>query len=124
MPAHADNVPSMAKTAPEHLRLNHTSAMGADRWCILTFIRQSQRRNHAPVRLPAGAAYLAGSTSVYRMMNQPAYSGATSFFSRLNTARGIRLATLWKGRESSLVLGVDNDGYLGFRLDDAILDSN
>jgi hypothetical protein len=53
-------------------------------------------------------------------MSTPAYLDRSSVFKRLMEIRSLRLMTLWQGRDTALVFGVDDSGYLGVSLDEAV----
>ena len=115
----ADELPPAAET--EHHRLDHTEE-SADRWCILAFIENSRQERYLDgprsSQLPS-AIYRA---PAYSLSAAPlAYSDATSPMSRLNALRDFRLATLWRGKQSELVFGVDDAGYLGVHLEDSLV---
>lgn len=115
----ADRLPLAAET--EHHRLDHTEAPGADRWCILAFIENSRKERYLEGPRPSqppSSIYRAPSYSL--SATPPAYTDATSLMSRLNALRDFRLATLWRGRQSELVFGVDDAGYLGVHLEDTL----
>lgn len=115
----AEELPAASET--EYHRLNHTDTPGADRWCILQFIENSRQERYV-----TGARSAQPHSTVYRATGYslaaapPAYTDASSLVSRLNALRDFRLATVWRGKQSELVFGVDDAGYLGLHLEDAL----
>lgn len=97
-------------------------AAAADRWSIRAFLRRSESRTNPRRQAHAPPAR---SDRWYRSAYAQ-YTDTSSPLSRLKALRNWRLATLWRGRESSLVLGLVDDAYFGVRLDadDPLTDRN
>ena len=105
----------------ELLTVSHSTPWFAGRWCISTFIDQSRK--------PGAAQATRYRSPVYRFVSEPAYSLAGAhpaydteppLVSRLKALRTLRMMTLWQGRESALVFGLNESGYIGIRLDEAL----
>ena len=87
------------------------------RWCIETFLAKEKAERSSEAH---GSRVL----STYRPLRhgtvaEPTYSDQSSLLSRLKGLRNFRLATLWRGKDSALVLTVIDDAYVGVRLDEA-----
>ncbi len=120
--AHGDD--SAAVEGNSHadlLTVRHSTPWFAGRWCISTFIDRSRKPGlvqAAPYRSPA-----------YRFVSEPSFSLAGAYpaydtepplVTRLKALRTLRMMTLWQGRDSALVFGLNESGYIGIRLDEAL----
>lgn len=110
----------------EVLDLEQLASPYAQRWCILTFITESRdlRRPDDPdYDDPYYRVLNAGFASPpYRSLahDYPEHADQPSPIDRLMALRRLRLMTLWRGRDSALVLGLNESGYFGVRLDDTV----
>lgn len=107
--------------AVDTLPLGTTTAY-PDRWCIETFIAESRR-----IR-PAGAArsrtlvpYAFSPSSADELLAgaDPEFVDSSSLYNRLKALSKLRLMTLWRGRDSALVVALNESGILGLTLDEA-----
>ena len=103
----------------EQLALRAATAVYPDRWCVKTFVRSN--RGDLPDR--QSSAFIPGDGSYLLPTNSPLYSNDSSLASRLIALRTMRLATLWRGRNQALVVGLSKSGYLGIRLDEVYASS-
>lgn len=93
-----------------------TQTYEGGRWCIATFLANANSdRPHPNLSSHRSPLRLSRRVDVA----QPNYSDQSSLLSRLKGLRNFRLATLWRGRDSALVLTVIDDAYVGVRLDEA-----
>ncbi len=91
-----------------------------ERWCILTFIAENRPAtvgSHARSAL-AYASHPSAAQGPWAA-DEPAYTDSSSLYHRLMSLRSVNLMTLWRGRDSALVVGINSDGLLGISLDEA-----
>lgn len=108
---------------PRLLVVDHSTSLFADRWCILTFIGNSRNLDSISAlgyRSPYPYSVSAAGSAYALYSNKPEYSDESSLINRLLALRTMRLMTLWQGRETALVFGLNETGYLGIRLDEAV----
>ena len=120
-----------SREMPSTHRVDATDSLYPKAWCIETFLTKLQRP--AGVRRPAPTAI---DRSVHRTSNtltfdEPtadlaatAYTDRSSLSERLKSLKSRPLATLWRGRETALVLRMQNGGYFGVSIDDTRYDAD
>lgn len=91
-----------------------------DEWCIRSYVSRAAIRSVAT--RPRGTPPPA---ELYRPASAPvedpvpgANVDRASLLQRLKELKSLRFATLWRGRDRAVVLGIQDGGYLGFSLDD------
>ncbi len=106
-----------AAVLPEDVRDDHVisaeHSLFPERWCIHKFIAQSNPESdgaYDATSVPMADAPLLG--------DAPEYTDRSSLYSRVMELPKLPLMTLWRGRDSALVLGVGRSGLLGVSLDD------
>lgn len=111
-----------SRTQSELLTINHSTPLFAGRWCILTFIDDSRNFDAVSTHGYRSAAFRSVVRSSYSLPGgRPTYADESSLVSRLKALRTLRMMTLWQGRDSALVFGLDESGYIGIRLDEAVV---
>lgn len=85
-----------------------------NRWSIPAFVRDSAR--HSAVGAPLRYVPAAHTTRWYSS-SSPTYTDTSAPMNRIKALKKLRVATLWRGRNSSLVLGLVDQRYFGVRLD-------
>lgn len=87
------------------------------RWCIKSFIAREATASRSALlrRAPPGALAYG-----HRLDDAVAddYRDAASLLQRLEALGTLRFATLWRGRDRALVVGIQDGGYVGVSLDD------
>ena len=102
-----------------HSVIAYDTSRYSGRWCIVTFLQESQSlvsRNSSTV---ARTTYSYSSSGIAETV---LYSGTQlayrpSFIDNLLETRFLHLMTLWQGHENALLFGIDDRGMLGVTLD-------
>ena len=120
--AHCDDLKmSDGNTEAELLAVGHSTPRYAGRWCISTFIDRSRKPGAVQATRYRSPAYRFDSEPWYSLVDTyPAYDSEPPLVSRLKALRTLRMMTLWQGRDSALVFGLNESGYIGIRLDEAL----
>ena len=127
---------SQIANADEHRRSSSGDIALADRnaatfyypkaWCIRTYLSNSARP--IPVSRVAAPERLSRLTSTLDHAEAPiaasSYSDRSSLLERLRAFRSTPLATLWRGRDTALVLRVQDGGYFGISVADLRADAD
>lgn len=113
----AEDDRSEAERSSHRAVLETTTPAYEGRWCIATFLANKKDTPRHSIRTSRPSAH--SSRLRHASVAQPYYSDQSSLSSRLKGLRNFRLATLWRGRDSALVLTVIDDAYVGVRLDEA-----
>ena len=87
-----------------------------ERWSIRAFL--DRRKERISIRRPT-TEQPTPRTSRWRGGDTLHYNDYSSPLNRVRALRKWRLATLWRGQRSTLVLGLVDNGYFGVRLDAA-----
>ena len=102
--------------ATEHADKRGAAVNADERWSIRAFLER--RKQRATVRRPS-AEQPGQRTARWQDTGALHYSDHSSPLSRMRALNKWRLATLWRGQRSTLVLGLVGNGYFGIRLDAA-----
>ena len=109
----------------ELLTVGHSTPWFAGRWCISTFIDQSRKPGTVQATRHRSPVYRFVSEPSYSLIGvYPAYDSEPPLVTRLKDLRTLRMMTLWQGRDSALVFGLNESGYIGIRLDEASVHTN
>ena len=97
-------------------------------WCIRTYLNRSARPVPVSRLAPPAPERLPRLTSDAGLSDAPiaaaAYTDQSSLLERLRAFRSTPLATLWRGRETALVLRIQDGGYFGISLADLRTDAD
>lgn len=90
-----------------------------ERWCIKTYVSEIRSQADAPITRRATSASLNYRYVPIQLEEEipEEFDDRSSLLERLKALKNVRLATLWQGRNRSLVVGVQDGGYLGVSLD-------
>ncbi len=97
-------------------------------WCIKTYL-DANSRNAVVTRLaPPSLDRSAGATSTGFAAGEPivttTYSDQSSLLERLRALKARPFATLWRGRDTALVLRIQDGGYFGVSIADTRTDAD
>ena len=123
---------SQLANADEHQRhhADRTARAGGDAstfyypeaWCIRTYLSRSARPIPVSRAAPPAPERLSRLTSGTGLSDAPiasaSYTDRSSLLERLRAFRSTPLATLWRGRDTALVLRIQDGGYFGISLAD------
>ena len=129
---------SQIANADEHRRSSSGDIALADRnaatfyypkaWCIRTYLSNSARPIPVSRVAPPAPERLSRLTSTLDHAEAPiaasSYSDRSSLLERLRAFRSTPLATLWRGRDTALVLRVQDGGYFGISVADLRTDAD
>ena len=89
------------------------------RWCIATFVRESQSLVPRNSSTAARGTYSYSSSGMGRTVlnDRMPLAYRSSFIENLMETRFLHLMTLWQGHENALLLGIDDHGMLEVSLD-------
>ncbi len=109
-------------------RLETTASFYPEAWCIETFLKTSSRTatvsRRAPPTLDRPVSIAINPVVSEASIAATAYTDRSSLIERLKALKSRPVATLWRGRETALVLRVQDGGYFGVSIDDRRTDAN
>lgn len=90
-----------------------------ERWCIRTYVSEVRSQASVPIARTATSQSLNYRYIPMQLKDEipEEFDDRSSLLERLKALKNVRLATLWQGRNRSLVVGVQDGGYLGVSLD-------
>ena len=91
-------------------------------WCIKTYLDANSRNavvtRLAPPSLDRSASAASSGIAADQQFATTAYTDQSSLIERLRSLKARPFATLWRGRDTALVLRIQDGGYFGVSVDD------
>ena len=103
-------------TAQDDKRTAVDAETAGERWSIRAFLARRKERAYVRRSSTPNASLR---QSYWRNTDTLHYNDHSSPINRVRALSNWRLATLWRGQRSTLVLGLVGNGYFGVRLDAA-----
>ena len=97
-------------------------------WCIKTFLNTNSRATTvtrlAPPSLDRSRSLATNGFAADAPIVDTAYVDQSSLMERLRALKARPFATLWRGRDTALVLRIQDGGYFGVSVDDKRTDAD